>query len=53
MYQIREKLAYSKVGKFVATIVRDRRYPNSRVHWVQQAFADWNFKGAVKWTKTF
>lgn len=43
-YRIREKLAYSAPGKFVFTKIRDRFYPNSRVHWVQQAFADLNFK---------
>ena len=40
MYTLREKLAYSAIGKFMATIVRNRYYPACRVHWVQQAFAD-------------
>jgi len=44
-YQIREKIAYSKIGKMVATIVRDHFFPGSRAHWVQQAIADWNFAG--------
>lgn len=43
MYQLREKVAYSKLGKFVATIVRNKFYPEARVHWVQQAFADGRF----------
>lgn len=42
-YQLREKLAYSKIGKIIATIVRDHFYPESRVHWLQQAVADWHF----------
>jgi len=44
-YTIREKLAYSKAGKIVATIIRNRMYPDSRVHWVQQALADMHFAG--------
>jgi hypothetical protein len=44
MYVIREKLAYSKAGKFVATILRNTIYKDSRIHWVQQAMADLNFK---------
>lgn len=44
-YRIREKLAYSKAGKVLATVVRDRWFPESRVHWVQQAMADANFRG--------
>jgi len=43
MYSLREKLAYSKAGKMVATILRNRMFPNSRVHWVQQALADMSF----------
>lgn len=43
MHQLREKIAYSKLGKFVATIVRNKFYPEARVHWVQQAFADGRF----------
>jgi hypothetical protein len=39
-YTLREKLAYSKAGKALATLVRDRFYPDCRVHWVQQALAD-------------
>ena len=42
-YTIREKLAYSKAGKIIATIIRNRMFPNSRVHWVQQALADLHF----------
>jgi len=42
-YRIRETLAYSKIGKMVAIIVREKKYPEERVHWVQQRFADWNF----------
>jgi hypothetical protein len=42
-YRIREKAAYSIVGKHIATVVRDRFFPNSRVHWVQQAMAEWDF----------
>ena len=43
-YQITEKLAYSKAGKAIATVLRDRFYPNCRVHWVQQSIAELNFK---------
>ena len=42
-YRIREKIAYSPIGKFAATVIRDRFFPNSRAHWVQQAIADWHF----------
>lgn len=44
LYRIREKLAYSRVGKIVATKIRDRYFPNARVHWIQQAIADANFR---------
>ena len=44
MYALREKLAYSKVGKTVATLIRNTMYKDCRVHWVQQALADLNFK---------
>lgn len=44
MYAITEKLAYSKAGKVVATILRNAIYKDSRIHWVQQAMADMNFK---------
>ena len=43
MYAIREKLAYSKPGKFIATILRNKYFPNARVHWIQAALADANF----------
>ena len=44
MYAITEKLAYSKAGKAIATLIRNAYYKNSRVHWVQQAMAEMNFK---------
>lgn len=44
MYAITEKLAYSKAGKAVATILRNTLYKDSRIHWVQQAMAEMNFK---------
>ena len=44
MYEIREKMAYSKIGKLIATLARNAFYKNARVHWVQQAFADWNLR---------
>lgn len=44
MYAITEKLAYSKAGKAVATMLRNVIYKDSRVHWVQQAMAEMNFK---------
>ena len=44
MYAITEKLAYSKAGKLVATLMRNTIYKDSRIHWVQQAMADMNFK---------
>lgn len=39
-YTLRTKLAYSALGKAIATIVRDRYFPKCRVHWVQHAFVD-------------
>jgi hypothetical protein len=48
MYQVREKLAYSVIGKAVATLLRNAIYKRSRVHWVQQAFADCNFSKLCK-----
>jgi hypothetical protein len=45
LYIIREKIAYSRVGKIVATVIRDVLFPNSRIHWVQQALADLRFTG--------
>lgn len=47
-YTLREKMAYSKVGKMVATVIRDRCYKGSRVHWVQQALADMDFSKLSK-----
>lgn len=47
-YRIREVLAYSALGKILATWVRDRWYPKCRVHWVQQAFADGSTAKLVK-----
>ena len=44
MYTITEKLAYSRVGKAIATMLRNTIYKDSRVHWVQQAMAEINFK---------
>jgi hypothetical protein len=44
-YSIREKLAYSTIGKLVATMLRNRLFPHSRIHWVQQAMADMRFSG--------
>lgn len=43
-YTITEKLAYSKVGKVVATMIRNAYYKEARVHWVQQAMAELSFK---------
>ncbi|CAB5187283.1 hypothetical protein UFOVP161_28 [uncultured Caudovirales phage] len=43
MNAIFEKLVYSKPGKFIATILRNKYFPDARVHWVQQALADRNF----------
>lgn len=43
LYTIREKLAYSKAGKAAATIIRNKWFPQARVHWVQQALADADF----------
>lgn len=43
-YRLREKLAYSRIGKFSATFIRDRFFPNARVHWVQAAFAEMNLR---------
>lgn len=40
LYSIREKMAYSAIGKMIATLARDVFFPKCRVHWVQQAFAD-------------
>jgi len=38
-----EKIAYSKIGKLIATLIQKAFYPRARVHWVQQAIADRNF----------
>lgn len=38
-----EKLAYSKIGKAVCTILQKVKYKNSRIHWIQQAMADMDF----------
>lgn len=43
LYRIREKLAYSAAGKMVATAIRNRFYPQARIHWVQQSIADASF----------
>lgn len=43
-YLIREKAAYSMLGKLIATIVRNYYFPNARVHWVQQAFAEFSLR---------
>jgi hypothetical protein len=48
MYTLREKLAYSKLGKLIATALRNKVYKGSRVHWVQQAMAELNFSGLNK-----
>lgn len=42
-YTLREKLAYSKAGKLLATVLRNCIYKNARIHWVQQALADIDF----------
>ena len=42
-YSIREKMAYSKVGKMVAKYLQAKVYKQSRVHWIQQAMADGTF----------
>ena len=39
-YRIREKLAYSRLGKLLATWIRNRYFPAARVHWVQQALTE-------------
>lgn len=44
-YRIREKLAYSLIGRLIATVVRNVWFPNCRRHWVQQAFAEWSLRG--------
>jgi hypothetical protein len=44
MYTITEKLAYSKLGKALATVLRNTIYKDSRIHWVQQALAEMSFK---------
>lgn len=43
-YRIREKLAYSLIGRLIATVVRDRCFPTCRTHWLQQAFAEWSLR---------
>ena len=42
-YRIREKLAYSFFGKLIATVARNLVWKQARVHWIQQAFADWSW----------
>jgi hypothetical protein len=44
IHSLREKLAYSALGKCIAAVVRNSFYPTARIHWVQQAFADFSFK---------
>ena len=44
LYRIMEKAAYSRVGKAAATAIRNKFFPNCRVHWVQQAIADRDFR---------
>jgi hypothetical protein len=43
LYSIREKMAYSAAGKIIAKIIRDKKYPHARIHWVQQSLADFDF----------
>jgi hypothetical protein len=43
-YRIREKLAYSHIGYYVATRIRNRYFQTCRTHWVQQAFAEWSMR---------
>jgi len=43
MYPLREKIAYSFVGKQVCRVIRAIAYPNERLHWVQQRIADLRF----------
>lgn len=43
VYPVCEKLAYSKIGKMIATKIRNKFYPLERVHWVQQRMAEWRF----------
>ena len=41
LYTMREKMAYSKIGKFMlAKILKN----DCRLHWLQQAVADGNWK---------
>lgn len=42
-YRIREKIAYSTLGKTVATMLRNLIWKKARVHWVQQSMADASF----------
>lgn len=47
LYRIREKFAYSRTGKLIATAIRNRWFPLARVHWVQQGIADGTFAKCV------
>lgn len=42
-YETREKLAYSRIGKVIATVIRAVAFRDSRIHWIQQAMADADF----------
>jgi hypothetical protein len=43
MYLLREKLAYSFMGKQVCKVIKNVFYSNERLHWVQQRVADFRF----------
>jgi hypothetical protein len=43
MYSLREKAAYSFIGKQVAKVLRAVKYKNERLHWVQQRMAELRF----------
>ena len=45
LYTVTEKIAYSTIGKLVATVVRNHYFPDCRVHWVQQALTELSFAG--------
>jgi hypothetical protein len=43
MYLIREKIAYSFIGKLIAKALQASIYKNERLHWVQQRLAELKF----------
>ena len=48
MYTLREKIAYSFIGKQIAIVLQKHLYKKSRVHWIQQSFAELSSRNLIK-----